>query len=218
VVTVVLAASFIYAKVLNQADDEFDSADVKDRLAASTTTGTGEEAMSVEGTWRISAGSEVGYRVDETINGFDTTANGRTQSITGSIVIAGTTVPSAEFTVDMATFTSDESRRDNQFKGRIMDVATFPTATFVLTEPIDFAAVPPDGGSVSVSGTGNLTLHGTTKSVTFDLDATFENGRVGVLGKIPVLFADYGIPNPSFATITTADNGVLEFVLILEHA
>lgn len=66
------------------------------------------------------------------------------------MVAAGTTITKGEFTVDMATFKSDESRRDDQSNGRVMDVATFPTSTFILTEPIDFGAIPPDGGSVSV--------------------------------------------------------------------
>ncbi len=50
------------------------------------------------------------------------------------------------------------------------------------------------------------------------MEATFDNGRVGVFGTIPVLFADYGIPNPSVATIATEDNGLLEFVLIFDRA
>jgi polyisoprenoid-binding protein YceI len=98
-----------------------------------------------------------------------------------------------------------------------MNVANFPTSTFVLTAPIDFGAVPAEGGTVTASATGDLTLHGTTKSVTFDVQGTFKNGLIGVLGQIPVLFADYGIPNPSFATTTTEDNGLLEFVLVLER-
>ena len=36
VVFVVLGASFIYAKFINKADDEFDSADVKERLTTTT--------------------------------------------------------------------------------------------------------------------------------------------------------------------------------------
>jgi polyisoprenoid-binding protein YceI len=147
--------------------------------------------------------------VDESINGFDTTANGRTQAITGTFTIGGTAVSAGQFTVDMTTFKSDESRRDGQFNGRIMDVANFPTATFELTAPIDFQQVPTDGTTITASATGDLTLRGTTQSVTFDVEATFQNGRVGVLGKIPVVFADFGIPSPSVATITTEDNGSL---------
>jgi polyisoprenoid-binding protein YceI len=173
---------------------------------------------SFDGAWNIKEGSEVGYRVNESINGFDTTANGRSQSITGSMVAAATIITQGQFTVDMATFRSDEGGRDEQFKDRVMDVAEYPTSTFVLTAPIDFGAVPPDGGTVNATATGDLTLHGTTKSVTFDVQGTFKNGLVGVLGQIPVVFADWGIPAPSIGSIRTEDNGLLEFVLVLQHA
>ncbi len=166
----------------------------------------------------IAADSEVGYRVEEVINGLDKTANGRTKDVTGSIVIDGTTATSGEFTVDMTTVSSDQSRRDNAFRGEIMEVDQFPTATFVLTAPIEFGAIPDEGGTVSAEATGDLTLHGVTRSVTFEVEATFKNGRIGVLGQIPVLFADYDIDNPSRGPISTEDNGLLEFVLILDRA
>ena len=106
--------------------------------AAQSTTLVQATSTGADGQWTIKADSEVGYRVDESINGFDTTANGRTKSITGSMALAGTTISDGQFTVDMTTFKSDESRRDDQFNGRIMDVAKYPTATFVLTAPIEF--------------------------------------------------------------------------------
>ena len=184
-----------------------------------TTTAAASQGATTgaDGTWSIKEGSEVGYRVKESINGFDTTANGRTQSITGSMLAAGTTITEGQFTVDMTTFKSDESKRDAQFNGRVMAVDTFPTSTFVLTQPIDFGTIPPDGGTVTATATGDLTLHGTTNSVTFDVQGTFKNGLVGVLGQIPVVFADFGIPAPSLGTVKTEDNGLLEFVLVLER-
>jgi len=241
-VVVVIAVSFIYAKFWNKAQKEFDTKEVKDRLTTTVApepTGntpadsapTGTDAVTtvpngttapagagVDGNWAIADGSEVGYRVDESINGFDTTANGRTKSVTGQFTIDGTTVAAGEFTVDMPPFKSDESRRAGQFNGRIMSVDQFPTATFALTAPIDFQQVPTDGTTITASATGDLTLHGVTKSVTFDVEATFQNGRVGVTGQIPVIFADFGIPNPSFATVTTEDHGILEFLLIFDRA
>ncbi len=68
------------------------------------------------------------------------------------------------------------------------------------------------------SATGELTLRGVTNEVTFDLTARLENGRIGVLGEIPVVFADYGISNPSIGGITTEDDGLLEFVLVFAPA
>jgi polyisoprenoid-binding protein YceI len=244
-VVLVLAGSLIYAKVINKADPKFGQGDVNAKLDAATTTvatagdtpaspsttipatastdppssaAAAETATGIDGKWDIKEGSEVGYRVDESINGFETTANGRTQSITGSMVAAGTTITDGQFTVDMATFSSDEGRRDAQFNGRVMDVDTFPTSTFVLTAPLDFGTIPSDGGTVKATATGDLTLRGTTKSVTFDVQGTFKNSLIGVLGQIPVVFADWNIPNPSTGTITTEDNGLLEFVLVLQRA
>jgi polyisoprenoid-binding protein YceI len=246
-VVLVVGGSFVYATFLNKADAPLSQNDVNQRLdgttttapstavpgttapagsapatttpAATTTPGTGPAPTGdVAGAWKISSGSEVGYRVKESINGFDTTANGRTQAITGDLTLKGTSATAATFTVDMTTFHSDESRRDGQFNGRVMQVDQFPTSTFALTAPIDFGKVPTDGKPISVKATGDLTLHGVKKSVTFPLSATFKNGRIGILGQIPVVFADYSITNPSFATVTTEDHGLLEFVLILDRA
>jgi len=160
--------------------------------------------------------SEFGYRVEEVLFGVNTTAAGRSNQITGELVVAGSAVESASFTVDVASITSDEDRRDNQFRGRIMEVEEFPEASFALTEPIDVGTVPAAGEQVTASATGDLTLHGVTRPVTFDLTAEVGDGRIGVLGSIPVTFADYAIENPSTSGITTEDNGLLEFVLVFE--
>ena len=40
-----------------------------------------------------------------------------------------------------------------------------------------------------------------------------------VSGSVPVTFADWNIPNPSFGgVVTTEDHGVMEFLLNLSHA
>ena len=156
--------------------------------------------------------------MQEVLFGVDTTAVGRTNDVTGSLAIDGTQVTSTDFTVDVASISSDESRRDAQFSGRIMSSDRFPTATFVLIEPIDLGAEPSDGIEVTTTATGELTLRGVTQPVTFEVVAKQENGRIGVQGGIPVVFADYGIANPSFGGIATEDDGLVEFVLVFEPA
>lgn len=168
--------------------------------------------------WVVTDASSLGYRVKEVLFGVDTEAVGRTNQITGSFVIDGTSVAGGEFVVDVASITSDESRRDGQFRGRIMTTDEFPTAVFTLTQPIELGTDVAEGATVSTEATGDLTLRGVTNSVTFPLEAKLENGKIGVLGNIPVLFADYGIENPSIGGITTEDNGLLEFVLVFEPA
>ncbi len=166
--------------------------------------------------WEVTDASELGYRVKEILFGVDAEGVGRTNQITGSLTIDATTVTSATFEVDVASITSDESRRDNQFRGRIMSTDEFPTATFTLTRPIELGVEAEEGAAVSTTATGDLTLRGVTNTVTFDVTAELADGRIGVLGNIPVVFADYGIDNPSAGGITTEDNGLLEFVLIFE--
>lgn len=180
-----------------------------------TTTAGSSSSTGVDGTWKVSSGSQAGYRVKEVLFGQSTEAVGRTDDVTGQIAIAGTSVTSGSFTVDMTTVASDESRRDNQFKGRIMDVASFPTSTFKLTQPIALASLPDDGTEVNVKATGELTLRGTTKRVTIDLAAQRSGSNIKVAGSVPIVFEEWGIPNPSFGPAETEDNGELEFLLVL---
>jgi polyisoprenoid-binding protein YceI len=191
------------------------------RLDASPTstapvTSTGP-AGGADGVWRVGPGSVVGYRVKEILFGQDNEAVGRTSEVDGAVRIDGTTVVSAEFTADLTTVTSDESRRDNQFRGRIMDVATYPTATFRLTSSIALGSIPPEGRRVTVEVSGELTLRGTTRPVRFRVEAERSSGTIRVAGSIPITFADWGIPNPSFGPISTEDHGELEFLLVLKR-
>ena len=190
--------------------------------ATSSTTGTSSSSPSsgaADGSWSIATGSIVGYRVNEVLFGQSHEAVGRTSSITGSMLVSGTTVTQAAFTVDMSSVTSDQSRRDAQFNGRIMDTRTYPTATFTLTKPIDLGAIPANGVQRTFRATGTLTLHGVTKTVTFTLTSQYTGSVVQVAGSIPITFADWSIPNPSFGgVVTTDDHGVLEFALNFAHA
>ena len=188
--------------------------------AASGTGGSGQGTDTpLVGTWAVAAGSRAGYRVNEVLAGQNNVAVGRTGSIAGHLVIRNTTVTAGAFTVKMATIHSDQSQRDAQFDGRIMDVATYPTGTFTLTRGISLAPVPATGTIMAYHASGNLTLHGRTRPVTFSLKAQRTSTQIRVSGSIPITFADWDIPNPSFAGfVTTQDHGVLEFLLVLNRA
>ncbi|WP_261560079.1 YceI family protein, partial [Frankia tisae] len=176
-------------------------------------------AGSLSGSWAIAGGSEVGYRVKEVLFGQDTTAAGRTKDVTGSLTIAGSVATKASFSAEMASVTSDESRRDNQFRGRIMDTDTYPTATFTLAEPVDIGTVPTDSKTTrTVSAKGDLTLRGQTNRVTMTLQSRWDGTSIRTVGQLPVVFADYGIPNPSFPGISTEDHGIMEVSLIFSRS
>jgi polyisoprenoid-binding protein YceI len=176
--------------------------------AGTAATGT------VAGTWHVAAGSVVGYRVSEVLAGQNNVAVGRSSDITGSMTVHATTVTAASFTVQMASIVSDQSQRDAQFNGRIMDTATYPTGTLTLTSPIALGTVPADNVIRAYHATGSLTLHGDTRPVTFALEAERTSTGIEVSGSIPIVFANWGIGNPSFAGfVTTQNHGLLEFLI-----
>lgn len=218
-VVLVSAGTWVYLNVIRDDPPERLSLDAAAEGSATTVTSAAPApangGATVDGTWRAVEGSEAGYRVPEILNGQSTEAVGRTDQVEGEVTIAGTRATAATFTVDMASVTSDEGRRDNQFRGRIMDVATHPTATFVLDEPIDFEAVPDDGVRLDASANGRLTLRGTTRPVTFDVEAERAGGTIRIAGAIPITFSDFGIPNPSAGPAQVGDEGTLEFLLVL---
>ncbi|MEZ5321472.1 MAG: YceI family protein [Microthrixaceae bacterium] len=227
-IVVVMGGTLVYAKVSTDNQPE--------RLTLSTTTpgkgtgatgddptattGTGSSTAgepTLDGTWSVKpgSGSVAGYRVKEVLNGIDAEAVGRTDAVTGSITISGTTVTKADFTVDMASVTSDQDRRDGQFRGRIMDTASNPTSSFELTKPIPLDGAPGLGKSFSTTATGRLTLKGTTRSVTLDLTAQRTATGMEIVADHDVKFADFGIDPPDFGFVKTEDHGLIEVKLVL---
>ena len=159
--------------------------------------------------------SFVGYRVQEELASVGATeAVGRTPDVSGSLTVDGTTITAAEFTADLTTLVSDESRRDGQLRNQALETSQFPTATFTLTKPVELGSIPAEGQAVDVTATGDLTLHGVTKSVEIPMQAKLENGVVTVVGTLPIVFADYDIAKPtSFVVLSVDDKGVMEFQL-----
>jgi hypothetical protein len=51
------------------------------------------------------------------------------------------------------------------------------------------------------------------RPVTVDVTARRAGGTIAVNGTIPVVFADYGIPDPSFGPAQVEDHGEIEFLV-----
>lgn len=179
-------------------------------------------ATDLAGTWKVVAGSGqeatvAGYRVEEKFAAgvAKTTATGRTPDVTGSVTVADTKVTAAELTVNMTTLQSDKSQRDNQIRNRGLETNKFPTATFVLSEPVQLPQIAP-GQVFQSTVTGNLTLHGVTKKVSVPLQAKESRANFVVQGSLPVVLADYSIEPPSIGGFVSVDpNGSLEFLTTL---
>lgn len=181
-----------------------------------TTKAAGAAAVpqGIEGAWKATNASTVGYRVKEVLNGQSTEGAGRTNSVTGTMTIAGTSVTAVELTADLTTLKSDSSRRDGQVQDRILDTASHPTAKLVLKTPVNFGKVPADKEEITAKAVVALTVRGTTKDVTVDLKARRNGAAIEVTGSTKLVFADFGIPDPSFPPFVTTDqDGLLEFAV-----
>jgi polyisoprenoid-binding protein YceI len=188
----------------------------KSPATTSTSQGTAATSSSVDGTWNVGTGSQAGYRVQEVLVGQNATAVGRTSKIWGSMTISGSTVTKGSFTVDMASVESDQSERNAHFDGSIMDVSQYPTATLTLSAPIVLGMIPAEGTVAHYNATGDLDMHGVTKSVSFAVTAERIGSGIDVLADIPITFSEWNIANPSIGGfVTTANSGTLEVLLQL---
>ena len=191
-----------------------------DTPASSPATSTAVDG-DVAGTWNVAADSVAGYRVREQLANLpaESDAVGRTDQVTGSITVESdgttTTLTAADLTVDMTSLTSDESRRDNRLRREGLETDTYPTATFTLTAPVEVPAAALTGTPSDVTLTGDLTLHGVTKSVQIPAQAQLVDGTIQVAGSITFPLSDYGIvaPNIGGFIVSIADDGTLEFLV-----
>ncbi len=180
-------------------------------VAASRAPSTIDDS-DLSGEWTVGGDSEAGYRVHEVLNGSDVTVTGRTDSVTGSATVDGTSITKATITVQVADIATDSNQRDSYFRDSAMDTSAFPTATFELAEPIA-DAVPSGSGTTKVEASGNLTLHGVTKAVTATLEVGLNGDGVDISGSIPVTFSDYDVQAPSLGFVKVDDAGAVEFLV-----
>jgi polyisoprenoid-binding protein YceI len=155
------------------------------------------------------------YRVSEQLVGLNVLSDavGTTSAVTGSIVLGpdGSITRDSKITVDMRTFTSDQDPRDNYIRTRTLETDKFPVLEFVpsrtkgLTLPLPS---PPRIQAIGFQLVGNVTLHGVTKEVTFDVVATLRGGTVAGRATASLLFADFNITKPAIPVLLSVNDKI----------
>jgi len=157
--------------------------------------------------------SEARYRAREQLAGRSifSDAVGVTKTITGTIVLTaeGQVVrEQSKISVDLRTLTSDESRRDNFIKNNTLETSRFPMAEFVPTEIKGLPFPLPTSGQAAFQIVGDMTVHGVTKSITWDVTAEFTPEQVKGLAKTAVTFADFGMTKPRVAVVLSIEDNL----------
>ena len=114
---------------------------IKNTPVVTESTVAGEANPGTDGTWTVKPGNQdnfVGYRVTEKLfaNISESEATGRTDNVTGTMTIEGTTISDVTVTADLRDLTSDNSFRDGRIRSEGLESDQFPEAKFVLTAPI----------------------------------------------------------------------------------
>ncbi len=190
--------------------------------APSTSASTSQDSSAGAGTWTVGSGSQAGYRVREKLAALSAPSDavGRTTAVTGTFTLtqaaSGYSVTAADITVDVTKLSSDQSRRDQRIHSQGLESDRYPTATFKLTSPIALTADATSGQTVHVSATGDLTIHGVTKSVTIPIDARLTGSTIELVGSISFPFSQFGMTPPSIGGFVSVQNtATMEFQLLL---
>ncbi|OLT35543.1 YceI family protein [Rhodococcus sp. BGS-1C] len=193
-----------------------------DAPAATVSTSGAQAATTddIDGTWTIVPGDEAnttaaGYTVDEVLNGADVTVVGSTTDVSGEVTIENDTVTAGEVLVTTDSITTDNDRRDGQFRGNIFETATYPTATFAFDSPVDLSSIPDDGTTTTVTAEGTLTLKDQSRPVSVEMEVLQSGDTLIASGSIPTTWADFGIEPPSLGFVTVEDSGSVDFLINL---
>lgn len=169
--------------------------------------------------------SEARYRVREQLanQSLPNDAAGATREVSGAIALApdGRIVSEeSRFEVDLRSLRSDQSRRDNFIQQNTLETSRFPTAVF---EPREASGLPwplPENNEFTFQLTGDLTIHGVTRPVTWDVTARIEGDRLVGSAVTQVTFQDFGMEQPRVAVVLSVEETIqleLDFTLVREQ-
>jgi polyisoprenoid-binding protein YceI len=162
----------------------------------------------------ITTGSTARYKVTEQLAGisFPSEAVGTTQAITGALIINpdGTFAAGSKISVDLRTIASDQGMRDNYVRTRTLETEKFPMME-VVPKKANGLPFPLASGSQAQVGfqlVTDVTLHGVTKEVTWNVVAVLGPQQVGGRATTTFDFAMFNMTKPSLARLMSVDDKI----------
>ena len=155
--------------------------------ASGTTPAAGEETAAPEGALTIADGSTVGFVGSKVTGSHD----GGFNEFSGSVAVSGDDLTTAQIdvTIDMNSTWSDNDRLTGHLKSPdFFDVANHPESRFTST------GIEKDGDAYTV--TGDLTLHGVTKSISFPATMSLADGTLSANAEFSINRMDFDIVYP----------------------
>jgi polyisoprenoid-binding protein YceI len=147
------------------------------------------------------------------------TVNGVTGFVSGDFILhpgSPLTVQSLKVVVDLRTLDSGAPERDDHVRNDTFETARFPLATFTVTTPEVLQGQFSAGQTAGFKLPGQLTLHGVTRTVTFDMHAQMQGQVMTGTGTTQIDLRDYQMKPPqttSVVPITISDRILLQIQL-----
>ncbi len=177
-----------------------DPADKVQKTTASDAKKTAAAPAAAAKEYSIRAASKIGFvgsKVTRSHNGGFTNFAGKILVTNGKI--AG----SPEIKISTQSLWADDRRLTGHLKSKdFFDVAHFPVATFTVT------SIDSEGSQQKV--TGNLDLHGVTKSISFPADIKIADDAVAVKADFAINRRDFNINYPGMPNDLIRDNVVIK--------
>jgi polyisoprenoid-binding protein YceI len=167
---------------------------------------------TLDGTWTVGSGSVAGFRAPESFLLQHGTLVGRTDAVTGTLVISENAIASGSFQVDLSKVVITIGAQTNDLL-RLFDTKKYPDATFTLTAPVDLANMPTNGQAMLSNAAGSLTINNVTRPATFTLTGRYDGSALQATGRAPFLVSDFGVKSP-FGIHNDAE---IEFLVILQR-
>lgn len=165
--------------------------------------------------------SEARYIAEEELAGVGAnTAIGKTNTIDGAFLFdaEGNPIPCSTVYVDVRTFESDSSRRDNFLRGNTLQSDQYPLAEFVVTSVEGFT-MPADGEETTFTLVGNFTLHGVTKTMAWSVTASKSGDTLKGTAKSQFDMADFNIEKPIVGSVLSIQDTIqLEIDLVATNS
>ncbi len=159
----------------------------------------------------VSGGTTYSFTDNSSINfvGYKVTGkhDGGFKDFEGSFTLKDGEPQAGNFTIDMSSTWSDAEKLTTKLKSdEFFDVEQFPKSEFVVTE---FAKKSDESYDVS----GNLTLHGVTKNITFPTVVKISDGLVKVDAQFDIKRFDFEIVYPGKTDDLIRDEVSIKFSL-----
>jgi polyisoprenoid-binding protein YceI len=176
-------------------------------------TATAAATVASASAWTVSDKSKATVRVREQLVGVNLPSDAvlTATGATGSFALNGdgTFASGSKISFDLTTLSSDERARDNFIRQDTLQVRQFPRAEFEPTKVTGLSLPLATSGTLTFTLTGNMTIRGKTKEVTFDVVANRDGGDLTATATANPswTFGDFGMSAPSvpFRVVSVTD-------------